>query len=590
MINPSTTTSPITIQSSTTSVVTTATAPYGGTLTVVINGSRSGPSSFDALAQNTASGTGAINPFTEWQGSRSDPSSFDTLAQNTASETFWINPFTEWLCCGDIEHFGPRGNGEFLFQNWEYVPEQYTTGELAQSWEISASPLQMTFHLRQGVTWTGNSTINIAARELIASDIVYSLNRAMSTPGQASYFSAVSNIVATDKYTVVISLKHFDSNWFNDFGGGFTSGAIQPQEMINTGASNWHNVFGTGPFILTNYISGSEVEYTRNPNYWGMTVLDGKQYQIPLIQTLDYPIIPDVSTQIAAVRTGKVDWDSNVSQTYEANLQISSPKLIMEEISQSTVAVLKINRQNSKTLSNLQVRRALMMAINFSVYNGEVGTGNYVGNETVSWPLGSQVPGYTAQTDLPESQAALYTFNSSEAKQMIIDAGYPNGFNLEIDVDSQAQQNLAYDVSSYWEQIGIKVSIKVLDATDMASALNQVTYPDMIFTEETVSNPLISLQMASSQSLGATYLSSEPFDSEYKAIMNETDPIKRTLLENNLSLAMLDDVGVIPGPQSYSLNCYWPWIKNYYGEVDAGFDNQMMMIKTLWIDQNVKNN
>jgi ABC-type transport system substrate-binding protein len=110
----------------------------------------------------------------------------------------------------------------------------------------------------------------------------------------------------------------------------------------------------------------------------------------------------------------------------------------------------------------------------------------------------------------------------------------------------------------------------------------------MIYTNYTVVNPLVSEHLVASDVLATNFTAKEPFDAMYKAAATEMDPTKRTALEKSLGVAMLEDAGMIPFAQAYNYNCYWPWIKNYFNETDAGYYNQMPMIKTLWIDQNLK--
>ena len=73
-------------------------------------------------------------------------------------------------------------------------------------------------------------------------------------------------------------------------------------------ADAWDSAVGTGPFILSKYVEGAYVMYDRNPDYWLTTTIDGKEYELPFIDTVIYPIIPDESTQIAALRTAQLDW------------------------------------------------------------------------------------------------------------------------------------------------------------------------------------------------------------------------------------------------------------------------------------------
>lgn len=98
-----------------------------------------------ATSSNTPQLGGSLTLYTQW--GFEEPSGFDSLTQRIWSGSVWINPFTEWLCRGDVEKYGPRGDNSFSFQTYETIPEQTLKGELAESWEISASPLQITFHL-----------------------------------------------------------------------------------------------------------------------------------------------------------------------------------------------------------------------------------------------------------------------------------------------------------------------------------------------------------------------------------------------------------------------------------------------------------
>ena len=78
----------------------------------------------------------------------------------------------------------------------------------------------------------------------------------------------------------------------------------------------WRNAVGTGPFILTDYLSGSAATLVKNPDYWATDpVGPGQGNQLPYIDGIQYLIIPDVSTRQAALRTGKKAGDT---ATYEA--------------------------------------------------------------------------------------------------------------------------------------------------------------------------------------------------------------------------------------------------------------------------------
>jgi len=505
----------------------------------------------------------------------------------------WGNPYMEWLLTGDIAKYGlgPGADGSFAFNLYEGVPEFKYGGVVASSWTVQLTPvLTYTWTIRQGIMFTGNTNIGMAPRALTAADVVYSEQRAMSRSGFAAAFSWLSSTQATGTYTVVWTCASFYTNWAWRL-GGTALGQIWAQEVVNAtaqgGPDNWKNACGSGPFMLTSYIQGSSAEYTRNPNYWASVTINGKSYQEPFIQKLDYPIIPDVSTQIAAVRTGKLDWDPKVPITYQANLASSAPQMTAAEYTSGNVDFLKFNRLTSTVVNQQAVRQALMIGTDLNT----IATLEYGGGVAYSWPLAPGAAGYVPLNQLPAATQTLWTYNPTLAKQMLTSAGFPNGFTIQLDVGPvQTEQDVANILASEWKQINVTVKINVIDATTSAAEYNNVTYKDAMFSSFTVVNPFTALNLARAGLAGSTYLTSDPSGMEamYVQAAANADVASRELQLEKLNIAYQTDVGAIGFANAYVLNCYWPWLKNYYGEIDASYYNQIPMIKRMWIDQSLK--
>ena len=523
--------------------------------------------------------------------SNSDPTGWDhIMAINLGQASVWGNPYMEKLLVGDIEKYGPRGNNTFAFNLWENVPEQYWGGLLATSWEITASPITFTYHLRHGVMFTGNQKIGMAPRELTATDVVYSEERAKSRPGFAAGLAWLNSEEAPDKYTVIWHVNPFYANWAWRF-DGTALGQIWAHESVDAGPTDWHNQVGTGPYILTDFVSGSGATYTKNPNYWGTTTINGKTYQMPFIQTVIYPIIPDESTQIAALRTGKIDWCPKVKTQYSATLTQSSPQLIQQKYLTGNCDYIKINRYGSATLKDVNVRRDLMIGTDLK----SIATLVYGGGEYYSWPLAPGALGFVPLDQLPANDKVLWTYDPTTAKQMLATAGYPNGFTMEIMVSSANTQqvDLANALAAMWKTIGITAKINVADATAVATAFDGVTYKDCLVQQFTVVNPYTTMNIG--RAIGAGNIYGDPKDAtgvaqeqEYQAFSAEVDPAKRGAEISTMSLSLMTDCGTIGFANPYSLNVYWPWFKNYYGELEASYYNEMPMIMRGWIDQNLK--
>jgi peptide/nickel transport system substrate-binding protein len=574
------TTQPATTQTAATQTTTTRTTTIPTTIIVTSTTASTIPAAATPLYGGT------LTLFTVY--SYQDTPGWDfpmTVNLSTAAE--YANPFLEWPLVGDIEKYGPRGTNAFAFNTWEMVPEQYLGGSLAESWEVSPNGQSFTFHVRHGVMWTGNQKIGMAPRELTADDIVSSQKRALTRPGFAASFAWLKSISSTDKYTVVWTCNTYYVLWSWRM-CGTVLGAIMAPETVAAGPTDWKNAVGTGPFILSDYVAGSGATYTRNTNYWGTANINGKNYQLPFIQTLIYPVIPDPSTQIAALRTGKIDWDPRVNLTNQNSLTSSAPNLIQNKYLSGSIYMYKFNRLTSQYFSNLSLRRALMIGTDLNSIANLV----FNGGEIHSWPIGEGVPGYTPLDQLPASQKELYTYDAPKAKQMIAAAGYPNGFNIEIAISSSdsTEQDLASACAGMWAQIGVKATIKVMDPTAYGTAYANSSFKDGLIYPWAVVNPFVAFNQARSDVSGAIYKAGEStnFDTKYQTASSTVDAVQRTALVKQFALDFLDDAAVIPFANSYSLNCYWPWLKNYYGEVEASYYNQIPMVKLMWIDQNLK--
>ena len=569
--NTTTTTSTV---KTTTTATTDANAPkYGGTLTV----------------------------YTDW--GNEDPGGFDAgLTPKPWSTAVWDSPFLCWMLIGDIEKFGPRGSNAFPFQTTEMVPEQYLMGPVGESWEIGTNPVTFTFHIRHGIMWAGNSILGMAPRELTADDVVFSMQRSqvgvmvngtLQKTMVAGIYTFITDRIAVDKYTVKLVCNKFDANWAYYLGYGYMPGMITCPESGNAtvggGSEDWKNQVSDGPFIISDYTSGSGVTYTRNPNYWEKTTINGKQYQLPFIDKLVYPIIPDEAALVASLRTGKLDWWGATKKQYADSLKQTSPSLIQSNYLADRVITFKMNRIDNQYLKIKDVRRALMIGTDFGTIRDLV----YSGGDLLGWPIPRGDPSYTAIENLPASTKQLFTYDSAAAKKMIADAGFPNGFKvtLSIQANDADQASIAALLVDQWSKIGVTLSIRVMDATAFTQSGNDRTY-DINTLIMSTANPIVPENWANvvpnPPNNGWIYNLNEPFAGMYQQMITEMDAAKRAGYIKTLGIAMMDDGAWLPFANPNNLNCYWPWMKNYFNETDTGYHNAVPMISRLWIDQALK--
>lgn len=335
---------------------------------------------------------------------------------------------------------GPAGSGETDF--WlTQSPDPYTTGALAESWELP-DPNTIIFHIRSGIHYAMNPVSNatplVNGRELNATDVAFAITRANSRPtsglggGSKGWFVSA---IATGNSTVTVTGQDSVLNRTATVLTTILGIYIYPPEVSQQygDITNWKNSCGTGPFMLTDYVAASSYTLDKNPNYWGTDpVGPGKGNELPYLDGINLLIIPDQTTQIAAIRTHKIDWITNLSLTNGASLMKTNPELQYKVGLLNTAYVICPWTNNPQLpCSDLRVRQALFMAIDKDAINNDLYGGQ---GEVMTYPVPSEfTQTYTPIAQLPASVQETFGYHPDEAKQLLAAAGYPNGFNTTID-------------------------------------------------------------------------------------------------------------------------------------------------------------
>lgn len=184
-----------------------------------------------------------------------DPYKYFVLAQHMVGSTVF-----EGLAIGDWAE-GPGGTGEWDFGGF-YVPLDYTTGLLAESWDVSPDGTTVTFHLREGIGFHNKPPAN--SRELTSADVKYCWDFRCGTGSGfterttwnfVSTLSVLDEIICPDRYTVVFQASEFQFAFLHELCLGYYVD-IYPREVIDTygNMDEWENLCGTGPFMTTNFI------------------------------------------------------------------------------------------------------------------------------------------------------------------------------------------------------------------------------------------------------------------------------------------------------------------------------------------------
>ncbi len=499
--------------------------------------------------------------------------------------------YMEHLMMGDLQK-GPRGTNQYDFTENSWFPHKDLRGELLEKWEIKKNPMQVIFHLRKGVMWQDKPGV-MKAREFVADDVVYSMNRLKNAPkALKEQLDFIDRWEIIDKYTLIMHMKEWDADWRYRMGWGCYDAIQAPeQDKAPGGANKWENACGTGPYMLTDYKDGHSQTYTKNPKYWDSEVIGGKKYQLPFTDKVVMMLIKDEATQIASFRTGKVDLMMTINSRYVDELKKSNPQLKWKRVLQGGNDSLAM-RMDTKPFNDIRVRRAMNLAVNKkeiidSFYRGQA--------ELHTYPYPSNFKEiYTPLEKLPPSARELFTYNPEKAKKLLAEAGYPNGFSFKAQISNAGQSglDLAAMVVAYLAKIGVKMELEPMDYPSWLSKMTNKTHSAGLFFNNGHGSMLAGIRknFLTGASWNPHMMSDPYFDKTFKAI--ESDPNlsdeKANAELKKLIVYVIDQAPAIILPQPYVYVSWWPWVKNYYGELRVGQQRSGPIHARIWIDQEMK--
>jgi peptide/nickel transport system substrate-binding protein len=278
---------------------------------------------------------------------------------------------------------------------------------LATDWTISDDGLTYTFNLRAGVTFHNGEPFE-------ADDVVYTFERAkqVGIPYALARVGVIDTVTALDELTVEIVLSQFDSGFMNNLANTFpVSTAILNREA---GATSNPAVFmvGTGPFKMVSYAPERELVLEKNEDYWE----DGR----PKVDSLIIRYIPEQQAQLAALQAGEIDL---MFPTPESALVLQADSNItLAEVTSANVVRLNVN-SSRPPLDDVNVRRAMALAIDRQA----IVDGALLGQGKPS----SYIPEAYAWAPTVDEQP-YSTRDVDEARRLLAEAGYPDGFDIEL--------------------------------------------------------------------------------------------------------------------------------------------------------------
>ncbi len=459
---------------------------------------------------------------------------------------------------------------------------------LTKSWDISKDGKTYTFHLRDDAKfWNGDA---VTAQSFI-DELQRVMTKRVGCPyvsyfdiiqGAQAYYdgkaSSISGVRAPDKDTLVITLTQPQPFFLKLLGMPFISAVDASYiKQVGNDAFDANKAMGSGPFELAS-MNQSQVVLKKNPNYWRT---DSAGNRLPYLDQVTLNV--SENSQADAMRfeagnTAWLGWNTNGIPTSAYPTFKSNPKYsqLMVQAPEPGVQYLGMNVQIAP-FNNQKVRQALEYAINKKqILDIEGGRGT-IANQ----PLPPSVDGHVK--DLPSD--VQYTYNPAKAKELLKEAGFPNGFTTTLYSSNDSDQlRIDTAVQSMLANVGIKVKIS---ATTWGTFLTKnesgktglfwlawmEAYPD-------ASDFLYALFDGKQQPVdNSTLYSNSQVDEWLNQSQVEMNDATRTKLFQQATVQIMKDAPWVPVYYPMEDFAVQSWVHNFY-------INPVMMdpLENVWVD------
>lgn len=437
-----------------------------------------------------------------------------------------------------LDPLGPNGStprfGYYmqLFDTLAFYQNGKINPALATSWKI-LDPLTWEFQLRSGVTFHNGEAFD-------ANAVKFSIDRILD-PNQKSTqrarFTEVSGAEVVSPYTVRIHTR----TPFPVLLIGLTQAFIVPPKYTtaNPEYAAQHPV-GTGPFKFADWRVGNYVRYTANKSYWrGAPKLDGMEFRV----------IPDDATRLAALKAGEVHIDMNLPlDAIDAVARDPNLRALSAFIGEAQI--IEFETLNGGPTANQMVRQAM----NYAVNKEEIIKTLLDGKEK---PLQGQLitPGILGFNP----NVHEYPYDPGKAKELLAQAGYPNGFDTVVNGPIgkyTADREIVNAVAAQLQQVGIRAKANPMEYSLFAQKLtaNQLG-PMFLIGWYSFGDPALAEIWLTSKSTLGHYYNDATYDKLVFGASEALDPKERQRLYNQAAQYMHD--------QALALFLFQP--ATYYG-------------------------
>lgn len=475
------------------------------------------------------------------------------------------------------------------------------------TWSVDSATniATIVYTVRQGIRYALNpsspASVLVGGRQLTADDIAFCMQQRISDTGSYVYLTnpelRTANITKTSSWEVTVKVAA--PNLLTAINRLSSTSGYYPPEVFQkyNKMAGWKDQVGTAAWMLTDYVPGSLITYSRNPNYWESDPIGpGKGNQLPYLDKRQVLIIPDLSTRLAALRTGKVDSISSMTSTDAIPMmkQVTAIKSL-EKTSVDGRGTPVFPLLDKAPFNDIRVRRAMIYAIDYKSI-----LANYWGGkgQILTYPFADTKDYHDlylglGDSDTPAAVKDLFTYNPDKAKQLLKEAGFPNGLKTSLMLSTTDTNGIDYYsiIKDMWSKVGIELTF---DLSDPATYNNRQAARSYAMTTGTTAPAATFYLGVAYQGTGQISNLGNLNDPVINAALDEiraaaiTDlPKSMRIWREKLAKYVLEQAFTIPNVIGFNYNLWWPWLRGYSGEGPVSYA-QTIWPNYVWYDRALK--
>ncbi len=319
------------------------------------------------------------------------------------------------------------------------TPDGQTVPALAESY-VKESDTSWLFHIRPGVVFHNGEALTADAVKYTVDQIFDPANKST----RANDLNWIDKVIVVDKLTVRITGKRpfpLADHYFSELQ------IVPPLYREKVGAQKFNEEpVGTGPYQFVRWDRGNRIVLKRNDKYWKAPAA---------AQYVEFQTVSSAASRVATLLGGKADLIVDPPVTAKSQID-ANPKTTFASVTGTRVLFVGLDTVQDSPLKDVRVRQALNYAVDKkTIVSRLIG----LASEETTTLLTSSDFGFT-------SDVKPYPYDPKKARQLLAEAGYPNGFSVKLDATSGRYINdsaVVQAIAGYLGEVGVKVELNILE-------------------------------------------------------------------------------------------------------------------------------